>query len=432
MKQNYFHSVILDPSRCIGCTYCLKTCPTEAIRLKNGMASIIGERCIDCGECIRICPNHAKNSITDDIGIIKKYKYSVGLTLPVLYGQFKHSYTPVRILSALKSLGFDEVADTSMGSEIVGIISKRTIMEREERPVISSSCPAILRLIQVSFPELIGNILDVETPVEITARMIKQRVSQEHGLSMGDIGVILITPCTARVTSIKNPLGIDYSYIDGAISIKDVYGPMLKTLSSPEPATVIHAQPTYNGMLCSSAGGQTAFMGNDGTLMVDGIHNAISILEEIEIGRLSGLSFIELMACPGGCLGGPLVVENRYIALNNIKGNTRNCKSYIPSESDVKKYIDMYKSGFIRLTEKIPPKSVSKLDSDITKSIEKMDNMQSIVSSLPGIDCGICGSPTCRAFAEDVVTGTRHDIICPIVNLNHKLKRNSQNPGGIL
>ena len=49
-----YHSVRLDKTRCKGCTNCLKHCPTEAIRVRNGRAHIIDERCIDCGECIRI------------------------------------------------------------------------------------------------------------------------------------------------------------------------------------------------------------------------------------------------------------------------------------------------------------------------------------------------------------------------------------------
>ena len=81
MKEKYFHSVVLDADRCVGCTSCLKVCPTEAIRLKEGKACIIGEKCIDCGECIRICPNHAKNAVTDSKDILKKYKYTIA-TVP--------------------------------------------------------------------------------------------------------------------------------------------------------------------------------------------------------------------------------------------------------------------------------------------------------------------------------------------------------------
>ena len=65
--MSYFHSVKLLESECKGCTHCIRTCPTEAIRVRNGKATIITDRCIDCGECIRTCPNNAKIAVTDPL-----------------------------------------------------------------------------------------------------------------------------------------------------------------------------------------------------------------------------------------------------------------------------------------------------------------------------------------------------------------------------
>ncbi|MDR0596677.1 MAG: 4Fe-4S binding protein, partial [Clostridiales Family XIII bacterium] len=70
------HSVTLDSDKCKGCVTCVKRCPTEAIRVRNGKASIIGEYCIDCGECIRVCPHHAKHAGYDSLEVINSYKYS--------------------------------------------------------------------------------------------------------------------------------------------------------------------------------------------------------------------------------------------------------------------------------------------------------------------------------------------------------------------
>jgi iron only hydrogenase large subunit-like protein len=416
MKQDYFHSVVLNHERCIGCTYCLKICPTEAIRLRNGKASIIAERCIDCGECIRVCPNHAKNAVTDDLKILHRFKYTIGLTLPILYGQFG-SCEPSRTFSALKSLGFDEVYDTSLGSEIVDFLEGHVIKKSTLKPVINSSCPAIVRLIQVRFPELLENIIDIETPVEIMARIAKTKAIESTGLPGEDIGIILITPCTARVTSTKKPLGTPFSYIDGTVSMKVVYGPILKVLPSINKVYGTYNPPTFKGILWNSVGGQiTSFKPQD-ALAVSGINNAISVLEEIEMNRLGKVSFIEISACSGGCIGGPLVVENKYTALNNIRHIAANLDTYSSIDNTENEYLEMYNSGFIRLTEKINSKSIMTLDSDISKSIKMMDTLQNIANSLPGINCGICGSPTCRAFAEDIVTGNRRDSICPVSNI---------------
>ena len=82
------HSVTLNTDLCKGCTHCIKRCPTEAIRVRNGKAIIKNERCIDCGECIRVCPYQAKRALHDKLEKYKDYKYKIALPAPALYGQF--------------------------------------------------------------------------------------------------------------------------------------------------------------------------------------------------------------------------------------------------------------------------------------------------------------------------------------------------------
>ena len=108
MKQKeFFHSVTLDRDKCKGCINCIKRCPTEAIRVRNGKAKIISERCIDCGECIRVCPHHAKKAIYDPLSVIDNYEYTIALPAPSFYGQFNNLDDVDIVLSALLDLGFD-------------------------------------------------------------------------------------------------------------------------------------------------------------------------------------------------------------------------------------------------------------------------------------------------------------------------------------
>ncbi|MFR5855793.1 MAG: 4Fe-4S dicluster domain-containing protein [Lachnospiraceae bacterium] len=94
MNESKFHSVRLDREKCMGCTNCLKRCPTEAIRLRGGRAHIIDERCIDCGECIRVCDHHAKYAQTDPLSVIEQFKYKIALPAPSLYGQSQAADQP--------------------------------------------------------------------------------------------------------------------------------------------------------------------------------------------------------------------------------------------------------------------------------------------------------------------------------------------------
>ena len=412
MSLDYLHSVILKEDRCIGCTNCLKVCPTEAIRVRDGKAKIIPEKCIDCGECIKICPNHAKNVVTDDLSMLKKYKYNIVIPSLTLYGQFPSNIGIGKMLNAIKSIGFDEVAESAEGANISVNLLRDYVLKKTDikHPVINSSCPAIIRLIQVRFPDLIQNIIDLETPVEITARIAKAEAMKKTGLSYDDIGVTFITPCTARVTSVRNPLGIEKSYIDCVISIREIYGDIVRNIETVSNGNV--GKSTKESLLWAIAGGQAAVVKKDNHLEVDGISNVIKVLEEVELGKLEDVEFIECSACLGGCIGGPLLIQNAFIAKNRIMNYVKKTEKSIMTNEELDKYINMYESGFLRLTEKIEPKSVMSLDTDLIKSIQKMEMVTEILKNLPGIDCGVCGSPTCRAFAEDIVKGENNKTVC--------------------
>ena len=114
----YKHSVSLDIEKCKGCTNCLKRCPTEAIRIRNGHAVINSSRCIDCGECIRICPYKAKKAISDKLDAIKDFKWKIALPAPSLYGQFDSLDEIDYVLQGLLDLGFDDVFEVARYKEI--------------------------------------------------------------------------------------------------------------------------------------------------------------------------------------------------------------------------------------------------------------------------------------------------------------------------
>ena len=117
--MDYFHSVTLDPARCHGCIACVKRCPTEAIRVKDGKATIIKERCIDCGECIRVCPHHAKKAVCDKLSLLDEFEYKVAMPAPALFGQFNNLENLDFVLNGLLELGFDDVFEVARAAELV-------------------------------------------------------------------------------------------------------------------------------------------------------------------------------------------------------------------------------------------------------------------------------------------------------------------------
>ncbi|NLD47777.1 MAG: 4Fe-4S binding protein, partial [Clostridiaceae bacterium] len=355
----YFHSVTLDESKCKGCTNCIKRCPTEAIRVRKSKARIINERCIDCGECIRVCPYHAKMAITDPFDDIKNFKYKVAIPAPSLYGQYKNHKSRNQLLTALKMTGFDYVYEVARAAEIITEETKK-LMDKGNcpKPLLSSACPAVVRLIQVRFPSLIDNILKLESPMELSAKIVKDEISKKENIPISDIGVFFITPCAAKVTSIKAPFEKETSFVDGAISIRDIYLKIFNNLSEVKEIEEI-GKAGFQGIRWANSGGESLALGTDRFLAVDGIHNVIKILEEIENENLEDVDFVEGLACIGGCLGGPLTVENLYVAKTKIKKIIEEAKNEIVSENKDSEYnYDLLWEGNFEY------KPVMKLDED--------------------------------------------------------------------
>ena len=413
--QEFFHSVTLDRDKCQGCINCIKRCPTEAIRVRNKKATIIAERCIDCGECIRVCPHHAKKAVTDSLEILKDYEYTIALPAPSFMAQFNNLEDVDIVLSALLAFGFDDVFEVAKAAEIVSAATRKLMQTgRLPRPVISSACPAVTRLIRVRFPGLIDQILPLNAPVEVAARMAKREAVKKTGLPPEKIGAIFITPCPAKVTAIKMPLGTEASAVDAAVSVSDIYPRLLSYMkeTAAESQLPTLSQAGKIGISWGSSGGESAGLINDNYLAADGIENVIRVLEDLEDEKFKDVDFIELNACSGGCVGGVLNVENPYVArtkLYRLRKLMPVSLNHLEDQDNPAAIKDTLK--WDTPLEFVP---VLKLDDNMFAAMQKMEQVEEIVQSLEGLDCGSCGAPTCRALAEDVVRGLASidDCIC--------------------
>lgn len=420
--DQFFHSVMLDSDLCKGCINCIKRCPTEAIRVRGGKAKIITERCIDCGECIRICPHHAKKAIYDKLSVLDDYRYTIALPAPSLYGQFNNLEDVDIVLNALLKMGFDQVFEVAKAAEIVSDISRRVMSEgRIEKPVISSACPTVVRLIRVRFPELIDHVLPLNAPIDVAAKLARKQALEEHPqLKPEDIGVIFISPCPAKVTAVKMPLVAEKSDVDAVVAISDVYPKLISYMEdvdqNPEEMEELSSAGKI-GVSWASSGGEAAALLGDNYLAADGIENVIKVLEDLEDDKFPELDFVELNACAGGCVGGVLTVENPYVA----KARLKKLRKYLPvAMNHVEKMIPE-----VQWDKELEYASVLSLDDNLEAALHKMNELERIAGDLPGLDCGSCGAPSCRALAEDVVRGVAKESDC-IMRLRRQMEELAQ------
>lgn len=406
--DRFFHSVTLDKDKCLGCTNCIKRCPTEAIRVREGKAQIISERCIDCGECIRVCPHHAKKARYDHLSVLEGWKYKIAIPAPALFGQFNNLDDIDIVLTGLKQMGFDDVYEVSRGAELVSDATRKLMADgRLPKPVISSACPAVVRLIRVRFPDLCDHVLNLNAPMEVSAMMAKRAASERTGIPIEEIGAFFITPCPAKVTDIKMPIGTEGSWCDGAIAISEVFPLLSHRMDKLETVEPI-GQSGLIGVSWAGSGGESAALLNEKYLAADGIENVIRVLEELEDERIRELDFVELNACSGGCVGGVLCVENGYVA----KARLQRLRKYLPVSQN---HLDGGVPRDMEWTEPLEFAPVLKLSQNLEEAMQMMEEIDVICEGLPGLDCGSCGAPSCRALAEDVVRGAARTSDCVFV-----------------
>ena len=411
--NTYLHSVSLDREKCTGCTTCLRHCPTEAIRVKDGCAVINPDRCIDCGECIRVCPQKAKRAECNKFSDMERFKWRIALPAPTLYGQFEELDDIDYCLQGLLDIGFDEVYEVSQAAEIVSEYT-RLLLKTEgiKKPVISSACPVIARLIALRFPYLKDNLLPLLPPMEVAAKKAVERARAEHPeLKREDIGVCFISPCPAKASYVKNGFGDYKSNVDLVVSISDVYFHLINSMKR-EITPMPFSRSGVIGISWATSGGEATAIFNDKYLAADGIENVIKMLDQIENGMIPQLEFIELNACTGGCVGGVMTVENPFIA----KARLQTLRRYLPVSQNFLDEDERYVPTDCFFGEVPAYKPISRLGNSIGESMRMMADIQRLREELPGTDCGSCGAPTCRAFAEDIVKGLATIDSCVIRN----------------
>lgn len=415
--KQFYHALKVSRETCTGCSHCMIACPTEAIRIRDGKAIIYENKCVDCGECLKTCPVSAIYIEQDDFNKINDFKHRIALVPEVFFGQFPSKFSKKQISDAICSFGFTEVIEVEMSASfLANQINDYAVEHPDVKPLISSFCPAIVRLVQVKFPSLTQNILLLKPPIDITSIYLRKKMDDE-GIKASDIGIFYISTCAAKIAAIKSPVGEEISSITGAINMDTLFNKVFKYLKNQSDYNDISSKNFDNTFSCWSLTSGEASHINGRSLAIDGMNHTIEILEMVENEEVKNIDFLELRACDESCAGGVLLTSNRFLVADTLK---RAKKTTDKPQIELDKYNDFIKERITLL--KVKPRSMMKLDENMEVAMSKLRKGAKLLKSLSLTDCTACGAPNCQAFVNDNIQDNAHINQCIFIQKNKELK----------
>ncbi len=383
----------LKKSNCKNCYKCIRHCPVKSIRFSGNQAHIIGNECILCGQCFVVCPQNAKQ-IVDETEKVTVLLNSGSPVIASLAPSFIANYNGVGIeqmRKALKQLGFFDVEETAIGATMVKTEYERILAEENKDVVISSCCHTVNLLIQKHFPSVLPYLANVLSPMQAHCADIKKRYP--------DAKTVFIGPCVAK----KDEAEYYGDIADAVLTFEELTAWLKKEnivlesgLDKTEESKA-RFFPTTGGVLKTMNLNQ-----KDYTYMaVDGLDNVISALKEIEAGNIHKC-FIEMSACSGSCINGPVMEHQRknslrsYMAVSEYAGS-KDFSVDQPDEADIRKIF----TG-IPLRSEIPDEQqINEILRRMGKTIKAHE-----------LNCGSCGYNTCREKAIAIYQGKAESSMC--------------------
>ena len=384
----------LKKSNCKNCYKCIRHCPVKSIRFSANQAHIVENECILCGQCFVVCPQDAKEIVND----VEKAKVLIQSDDPVyasIAPSFIANYNGIGIESlkkALLKLGFYDVEETAIGATYVKNEYEKMVKDGEHNIIISSCCNTVNLLIQKYFPRALKYLANVLSPMQAHCSDIKKRNPKAK--------TIFIGPCLSKKEEADRYKGI----VDCVLTFEELANWLNDEgieLEKVEEKVAEHSKtrlfPTTGGILKTMNCSESEY----NYLAIDGVENCINTLKDIEYGSVSKC-FIEMSACVGGCIAGPIIEKKHcshlkdYVLVNNYAGN----KDFEVTQLDSKYYIKNFAP--IDLHKDMPS------EYDIAQILKQMGKTK----KSDELNCGSCGYNTCREKAIAIYQGKAQISMC--------------------
>ena len=384
----------LKKSNCKNCYKCIRHCPVKSIRFSGNQAYIIGNECILCGQCFVVCPQNAKE-IVDETEKVRVLLQSGAPVYVSLAPSFAANYEGVGIegmREALRQLGFADAEETAVGATMVKREYERMLRENHPDVLISSCCHSINLLIQKYYPTVLPYLAAVDSPMQAHCKDIKRRHPEAK--------TVFIGPCVAKKDEAEHYDGI----VDAVLTFEeltawlDQKGIALKKEKDCLQQSRARFFPTTGGVLKTMKQDAPDYT----YLALDGVENCKAALKEIENGRIHHC-FIEMSACVGSCIGGPIMEKQHhtplkdYMAIADYAGET-DFDVCQPDEVTMSKHFE-----YIERRAQMPSEAEIR---DI------MRNKMGKLKPSDELNCGSCGYDTCREKAIAIYQGKAEVSMC--------------------
>ncbi|MDD5170821.1 MAG: [Fe-Fe] hydrogenase large subunit C-terminal domain-containing protein [Syntrophales bacterium] len=397
--------IVTNPARCRDCYRCVRSCEVKAIRVREGQAQVVPELCIVCGMCVRVCPQKAKDVhiATPDVKqALREGRRLIASVAPSAPAYFNMgSFTDME--EALKKLGFYAAEETAVGAQIVGLAHQNEVEKStDRRPIITSSCPAIVNLIEKYHPDLIPHLAPIVSPMIAHGRILAKNYGPEAY-------IVFIGPCIAKkleildedvagtIHAVMTFKGLQEWFTEVGVRLSGLT-PIKKSVT-PVAARLFPIE----GGLISTARMNTDVLSRE-MIIATGLEACQDLIRDIRSGQLSGIHLVELMACKGGCINGPVMADvpgGIFLARRRIIDYQMNQSPYETISREawpplVRSYHDKKKN--------IPEFSEEQIQ-EVLQRVNKY-------SPDDELNCGACGYSSCREKAVATLRGMAEVTMC--------------------
>lgn len=390
----------LYKANCQNCYKCVRYCPVKAIKVKEHQAQIIDDACILCGTCLKICPQNAKY-IRNDIAKVKQFISEGFEVVASLAPSFVSLHdNPKEFIGAVKKLGFSAVEETAAGARLVTKKYKEILKANPEKNIISTSCPTINYLIQRYYPNVVGNMAEVVSPMIAHGKMIKKNRG-------GNVKVVFIGPCVAKKYESEEVQ--NEGVVDAALTYDELYQWLEEEsidIAQCDKAEFDNEEPG-SSRFYPMPGGILMSMGIDReiqkSMSIDGIDECMDILDYLSSGKSFKGAFLEMNACRGGCLNGSGCNRIRKSIFEERK---KLIDFAVESKAKDRNKYDEIKLGKVFI-EKLSDNEVP-TEEEIKKILRKIGK----TDKNKEFNCGACGYNSCREKAIAVYQGKAELYMC--------------------